>query len=480
MALLHYIRPLSIALVFAIGISMLALPFTASGATIDELKQQVAELLTRVADLQKQIEVLEAQQASGTPETMSGSSGSCLSLSQTLSRGDSGSDVTRLQTFLRGTGDFTYPEITGYYGSVTEVAVQRFQARSGIVSSGDPSTTGYGVVGPKTRTALLNCTSGAGSATASGTNQTGAVGAVLSVIPISGVAPLTVSAEAIINVVRSCQPATYQLDFGDGTLAYNFTTQPQNCEIVVQNIEHTYASPGTYTVVLRAGAYSTKTAVTVTGDITTGTNAGAGAWTTPTTGTLSASSASGTSPFVVTFTGIIGENSCTQTSSSESYLIEYGDGDSEIVYTTCGSYTKEHTYTAIGTYTAKLYARESAFATAPAPKKLLASATISTAGSPTPTPTETEDSSLPFSVQAGIDGNSYKVSATFDIATPCSPFKLLWGDGGAEESSGTSGVCTQVIDTKTFVHTYTSTGIYTITLTRGNRTDSATVSISGY
>ncbi|MEN9413097.1 MAG: hypothetical protein RLZZ342_184, partial [Candidatus Parcubacteria bacterium] len=59
-------------------------------------------------------------------------------------------DVSRLQRFLTGTGDYTYGEITGYYGPATRTAVERFQVRSGIVSFGNPETTGFGVVGPKT------------------------------------------------------------------------------------------------------------------------------------------------------------------------------------------------------------------------------------------------------------------------------------------------------------------------------------------
>ena len=44
--------------------------------------------------------------------------------------------------------------ITGYYGSLTTRAVQLFQAKYGIISSGSPFTTGYGFVGPKTRAKL--------------------------------------------------------------------------------------------------------------------------------------------------------------------------------------------------------------------------------------------------------------------------------------------------------------------------------------
>jgi peptidoglycan hydrolase-like protein with peptidoglycan-binding domain len=88
---------------------------------------------------------------------------SCLILKYDLylGRSDSETDgeVSKLQNFLQQTGDYTYPEITGYYGPSTQEAVQSWQARNGVVSSGSPETTGYGVVGPKTRAAISqNCT----------------------------------------------------------------------------------------------------------------------------------------------------------------------------------------------------------------------------------------------------------------------------------------------------------------------------------
>ena len=63
--------------------------------------------------------------------------------------------VTTLQSDLSGDSSI-YPEklVTGYFGPLTQKAVQRFQAKYGIVNSGTPSTTGYGRVGPKTRAKL--------------------------------------------------------------------------------------------------------------------------------------------------------------------------------------------------------------------------------------------------------------------------------------------------------------------------------------
>lgn len=75
-------------------------------------------------------------------------------LSKPIGLGDSGDDVKILQNYLTTTGDYTYPEVTGYFGPATEKAVQTFQSNNNIVNSGDSETTGYGLVGPKTLAAL--------------------------------------------------------------------------------------------------------------------------------------------------------------------------------------------------------------------------------------------------------------------------------------------------------------------------------------
>lgn len=81
--------------------------------------------------------------------------------STTLGRGSTGHDVLRLQEFLKTMSDM-YPEglVTGYFGVLTEKAVERFQTKHGIVSSGAPDTSGYGIVGPRTRGVLNNSIAG--------------------------------------------------------------------------------------------------------------------------------------------------------------------------------------------------------------------------------------------------------------------------------------------------------------------------------
>ncbi len=74
---------------------------------------------------------------------------------RTLRRGSQSEEIRALQKLL-ATDTTLYPEalITGYFGAFTERAVQRFQAKYGIVSEGTAETTGYGLVGPKTRVKL--------------------------------------------------------------------------------------------------------------------------------------------------------------------------------------------------------------------------------------------------------------------------------------------------------------------------------------
>jgi peptidoglycan hydrolase-like protein with peptidoglycan-binding domain len=78
--------------------------------------------------------------------------GSGISSSNYFQIGSSNSDVIDIQTKLAQDSSI-YPEgtISGYYGSLTEEAVKRFQTKYGIINYGTPNTTGYGVVGPKTR-----------------------------------------------------------------------------------------------------------------------------------------------------------------------------------------------------------------------------------------------------------------------------------------------------------------------------------------
>ncbi|HEY4521363.1 MAG TPA: peptidoglycan-binding protein, partial [Candidatus Paceibacterota bacterium] len=100
---------------------------------------QLSDLQAQILLLSQQLAQLQQQQASGT------TSGSCVTITVPIGPGSTGSNVTVLQQFLAKDRNM-YPEgqVTGYYGTLTTTAVQRFQAKYNIVSSGSPSTTGYG------------------------------------------------------------------------------------------------------------------------------------------------------------------------------------------------------------------------------------------------------------------------------------------------------------------------------------------------
>ena len=70
----------------------------------------------------------------------------------TLRYGMTSDDVKRLQELLASDPEI-YPEgiVSGWFGQLTRKAVRKFQCNYEIVCSGDEKTTGYGLVGPKTR-----------------------------------------------------------------------------------------------------------------------------------------------------------------------------------------------------------------------------------------------------------------------------------------------------------------------------------------
>ncbi len=79
----------------------------------------------------------------------------CGFLMRTLGRGTSGDDVRKLQELLRKSGDLQSTSTTNFFGPATELALQAWQTRTGLVLAGAASSTGFGMVGPKTRQALM-------------------------------------------------------------------------------------------------------------------------------------------------------------------------------------------------------------------------------------------------------------------------------------------------------------------------------------
>ena len=127
------------------------LPLAASALTLDEIKARLLELLERVSVLKVELE----QAGQNTDASKTYPQLPCLSLGRTLRVGMSGEDVAKLQELLIRADLLGEGKATGYFGPLTEAAVKKWQAAQGIVSSGDAASTGFGVVGPKTRAAIL-------------------------------------------------------------------------------------------------------------------------------------------------------------------------------------------------------------------------------------------------------------------------------------------------------------------------------------
>jgi peptidoglycan hydrolase-like protein with peptidoglycan-binding domain len=65
--------------------------------------------------------------------------------------------VSTLQRYLISQSLLSADSATGYFGALTEKAVQTWQKQHNIVTKGTPSTTGFGVVGKLTKAALARC-----------------------------------------------------------------------------------------------------------------------------------------------------------------------------------------------------------------------------------------------------------------------------------------------------------------------------------
>ncbi len=505
-----------VGVLFAIAaIFSISTPMFAHAQTLDELQAQVNALLARLAALRVQLDQLPATSASTptyttttpAPNTVIATTGSVLTgglqLDRDIGRGDSGADVTKLQIFLaRDASIYPNGQSTGFYGPLTEAAVQKFQIACGIVSAGDYASSGYGRIGPKTRLALLN---GCGSAP-----TTGSVGGSLRVNKTTGAAPLTAMITAKVNTIRSCEYGSYALDFGDGSAPLSLIVPAGRCAELEQVVPHVYANPGTYTVSLRVGASYTTSIITVlsgssnpsstqptSGFAACVASGGVVSNATPRTcsvggvtytesntssalsDSVSAHPASGVVPFDVVFTTRINSrNACT----GGEYTIDFGDGQrAPLTYPanacTAITSTLTHRYTTAGAYTVRLYAVPSASvgSTAPAASvNVVASSPTSSAVNPN------------LVLTPGYDGVFQRVRATFDLADACTAFTFNWGDGSTPASRAQGSGCAATVDRQTLTHTYptnTTSANYSATLTYGpagsQSSRSASVTILG-
>ena len=230
--------------------------------------------------------------------------------------------------------------------------------------------------------------------------------------PTSGTAPLSVS----FTDSSSGNPTSWSWDFGDGTSS------------TTQNPNHTYTSPGSYTVKLTASNASGSNTSTRTGYISV---------TAPPkpTADFSANPTSGNAPLAVSFTD-------SSTGNPTSWSWDFGDGTSSTAQ------NPNHTYTSAGTYTVSLTATNAQ-------------------GSDTKTMTDYVNVTLPTSPTADFSANptsgSTPLAVSFTDSSSGNPTDWSWdfGDGSTSTAQNPS-------------HTYTSAGTYTVSLTASNLAGSDT------
>lgn len=107
-----------------------------------------------------------------------------------LEVGATGTDVLRLQKLLASRPDL-YPEgtVTGYFGPLSQRAVEKFQIAYGIAS---PGSVGFGRVGPMTRAKLLEVFGGS-AVTGVSTPASSAATPAATVVPATAVTAQTAS-----------------------------------------------------------------------------------------------------------------------------------------------------------------------------------------------------------------------------------------------------------------------------------------------
>jgi hypothetical protein len=124
---------------------------TALLAEVQTLQSALTQILTQVQSMETEINQLTAQISAGSGSTVSTSivantsSGTSSNFTELLTLGTQDAQVTALQNRLISLG-FLSGSATGYYGTMTQQAVMKYQTAHGITATGS--------VGPSTRAAL--------------------------------------------------------------------------------------------------------------------------------------------------------------------------------------------------------------------------------------------------------------------------------------------------------------------------------------
>ncbi len=278
-------------------------------------------------------------------------------------------------------------------------------------------------------TVTLTATNAAGSNTATKSNYITVAG-TSSQTPVASFSSNVTSGSAPLNVLftdtSTGSPTAWNWNFGDGTSSTE------------KNPTHTYSTAGTYTVTLTAtNAAGSNTAtkssyITVAG--TTAQKPVINCWGSP---------RSGNAPLTVTFK----DNS---SGSPTAWNWDFGDGTNSTIQ------NPKHIYSAAGSYTIKLTVTNAAGSTTATKTNYI-----------TVTGTSVQIPVAGFSSNV-TSGNS-PLSVSFTDTSTGTPTSWNWNFG-----DGTSSTV------KNPVHTYSTAGTYTVTLTATNAAGSNTATKSNY
>lgn len=244
-----------------ISIALLLSPVLVSADSLNDLEARLQSLLVQLASLNQQIALLDASSSAtstisvpaAAPAPAASATAQCIALTHSLTFGDTdartGGEVSFLQHYLSGAlADFPTDNVTGRFGPLTLAALKEWQSAQGIVSGGDANSTGWGVVGPKTRAALARGCAAPASATPPSVRSAS--------INLSVIAPLSTSITVEVNTKGSCAAQTYVLDYGDGSPKETIAVAGGLCAPVSKTFAHSYAASGTHTAAVTSGSLS--------------------------------------------------------------------------------------------------------------------------------------------------------------------------------------------------------------------------------
>ncbi len=132
-------------------------------------QKELSAIALQITALQEKIfsrGITPAGSAAAVPSSaVAQAPGVCPAITQNMSLGASGYEVSELQDYLVNQGLLPASTVTGQFDISTQSAVQKLQLQNGIATSGTPATTGYGAVGPKTQQFFAACRSAAANST---------------------------------------------------------------------------------------------------------------------------------------------------------------------------------------------------------------------------------------------------------------------------------------------------------------------------